>query len=144
MSGKYDNEYIVEDNCLEVFVWDEAMGGYIVLEEDFFGDGEYVYERSEDSLNDICCVGEMVNNSIVNIHKHSELCLFINQVQDREFLGVGFETNKQSVTVATPQSGYVALFYDWDGDGVYEYSGWLTSSSADAIIDLNTNTIIKQ
>ena len=145
---KYDGVYTIDGNgCKSIVVYDEELNVYVVFEQDFFADDEYVYESycKDDSClwGNECFATVNTNESKLNIHEHSSFCEFYSQLINKTFTLNSFPTTVSEVSVYHAESGYYFIFSDWIGSGNFTCSGYSSAnfSPIRGTIDLTNCTI---
>ena len=127
-------------SCETVAIYDEDLGVYIMLEQDFFDETNYEFEEAVDEPWGTYCVGTVdLNTKVITVTEHSPLESFLAYVQDRSFTAIGYN-NCEAVYVYEENSGYYVMFSYWNGK--LEYCGrssW--GGGCIGTIDLDAGTI---
>lgn len=127
-------------SCETVAIYDEEIGVYVMLEQNFFDKTNYEFDEEIDESGDTYCVGTVdLNTKVITVTEHSPLESFLASVQGRSFTAIGYN-NCDTVCVCEENSGYYIMFsYE---NGKLEYCGH-SSLSGDCMgtINLDAGTI---
>jgi hypothetical protein len=121
-------------------IYDEELGMYVMLEQDFFDEENYeFYAVLEEPWGDYCVGTVNLNTKVITVTEHSPLESFIAYVEDRSFTAVGYN-NCDTICVLEENSGYYVMFSYWNGK--LEYCGYSSmGGGCIGTIDLDAGTI---
>lgn len=140
-SDKYSGIFTCPNSsCETVVVYDEELGMYIMLEQDFLDEENYEFYTALEEPWGSYCVGTVdLNTKVITVTEHSPLESFIAYVQDRSFTAIGYN-NCDTICVYEENSGYYVMFSYWNGK--LEYCGYSScGGGCIGTIDLDAGTI---
>ena len=139
-ASKYAGEFTCNTGCETVVVYDEALGKYVMFEQDFFDEDVYEFYAVMDEPWGAYCEGMVdLTTKTLTVTDHSSLENIIAYVAGRQFTAVGYN-NCDTVYVYDENSGYYIAFYMWDGK--LEYSGYSSFGGAcEGTLDVDAGTI---
>lgn len=137
---KYAGEFTCESGCKTIAIFDEALGKYVMFEQDFFDEEVYEFYAVMDEPWGAYCEGTVdLTTKTLTVTDHSSLESIIAYVSGRQFTAIGYD-NCDTVQVYDENSGYYISFYMWDGK--LEYCGYSSfGGNCEGTLDVDAGTI---